>query len=85
MIVTPDTMTILTARDKPGASWYAYENQAFDSSSFGSVKYLQCGDGCTIAEPPATLAGMSCAVAWAYVLVGTVDTDTGVVRPMKAA
>lgn len=70
-------LAILRERLKPGQTWFAYQNMAMDSANLGHLQFLCCGPGCTFAEPPQRMPDTSTQINWRYVLVGTVNLETG--------
>ena len=80
-MLDPDDLDIYpTALDQMrsiGGSWYAYRNAAFDSSRFGHLKFLKCGEGCTFSEPPKRLPDTPTEINWPYLLVAGGPLDLG--------
>jgi len=76
-VIHPDALAIMRRRDRSGASWYAYRNEAFDSSTFGHLIYLQCGEGCSFPEPPKRAPDGEYGIGWKYLPAGKVDLETG--------
>ncbi len=67
-----------------GNTWYAYQNHALDSAAAGSWRYLRCGTGCTLLEPPPTYPDFQGQEpGWKYVLMGQVDLGAGCIVPLK--
>jgi hypothetical protein len=48
-----------------------------DSRSLGHIQFLCCGPGCTFAEPPKRMPDSHLGIGWRYLLVGTVNLETG--------
>jgi hypothetical protein len=70
-------LQILRERLKPGQTWFAYQNHAMDSANFGHLQFLCCGPGCTFEEPPQRMPDSHLGIGWRYLLVGTVNLETG--------
>lgn len=66
--------TLGTLRDR-GGTWGVYENQNFDSASFGHLKMLRVGPGFTYAEAPTRLPDTETAINHGYVLVTVVRAE----------
>ena len=63
---------------KIGGNWAAYQNQAMDSSTFGHLKFLKYGEGCTLKEPPRPqLPDTDKEINWPYRYIGEVDLEKG--------
>jgi hypothetical protein len=73
----PAVLQILRERLKLGQQWFAYQNHAMDSESLGEIQFLCCGPDCTFAEPPQRMPDSHLGVGWKYLLVGTVNLETG--------
>ena len=57
----------LQQMEERGGSWFAYRNEAGDSSQCGHLKFLKCGPGCTYETPPTKLPdGPDGAINWPY-------------------
>ena len=68
---------ILRERLKPGQAWFAYQNHALDSMNLGHLQFLCCGPDCTFEKPPERMPDSHLGIGWRYLLVGTVNLETG--------
>ena len=73
----PAVLTILRERLKPGQTWWVFQNHALDSVGLGDCKFLCCGPGCTFEQPPQRMPDSHLGIGWRYLLVGTVNLETG--------
>lgn len=64
----------------PDDRWFAYENQALDSSNRGEVQYLLVGKERTHKVPPAHMPDTSRGLGWKWQSLGEVDLETGCVK-----
>ena len=80
----PTPKALQAMRDR-GGQWAAYENHALDSADLGHMRFLKYGPGCTLENPPTRYPDtMEHGIGWRYVLVGTVNLETGEVDPPEA-
>ena len=57
--------------------FYAYQNQAMDSSGLGRLKFLLCGEGCTFDMPPGKMPDTATEINWMYQLVNDAPLPIG--------
>lgn len=80
-----DSEALDAMRERKG-SWAAYQNKALDSQLAGHLQFLKYGQGCTYKEPPKKYPfDNRCGMGWRYLLIGTVDLESGKVIPMEKA
>ncbi len=60
-----------------GGTWAAFQNQALDSADRGGLRFLHVGEGCTYQTAPGRYPDTQFGVGWRYLLVGTVNLETG--------
>jgi hypothetical protein len=72
--IAPEVLTILRQR---GGTWAVYQNHAMDSADLGGLRFLQVGEGCTIAIAPERYPDSHLGVGWRYLLVGRVNLESG--------
>jgi len=77
MNAEPEALTQMRSR---GGTWYAYENVALDSATFGHTQFLKCGPGCANETPPPQMPDTSYGMGWKYRLAGKVNLETGEVE-----
>lgn len=59
-----------------GGDWYAFQNVDMGSAECGDIRFLNCGEGCKLAEPPKRLN-------WRFYLVGKVNLEKGLIEDIK--
>lgn len=64
-------------------AWFAYENQALDSSSRGEVQYLLVGKERTHKVPPPHMPDTAHGVGWKWQQLGQVNLETGLVEERR--
>lgn len=69
----------LLAMQKRGGKWAVYQNCALDSSNYGHMQFLNIGKDCSFREAPDRLPDTEKSTNWAYLHVGYVDLEKGVV------
>ena len=62
-----DPEALATMRER-GGDWYAYRNADLGHPEIGRLKFLKCGPGCTLVEPPQKLPDMGGEINWRYQL-----------------
>jgi hypothetical protein len=80
--IGPEALETMRAR---GGDWFAFQNHAMDSASFGHLQFLQCGPGRTYTEPPAKMPDTQHGTGWRYLLVGKVNLETGAIEEIHNA
>ena len=63
--------------------WYAYENQAMDSSTRGEMQFLLVGPDRTHKTPPPHMPDTNMGPGWKWRLIGSVSLETGKVTSME--
>jgi len=66
--------------DNPCQSkWYAYQNHDLGHYNIGHLQFLIVGPGCTYKEPPQHYPDTKHGLGWRYILVGTVNLESGLI------
>ena len=60
-----------------GGDWYAYQNMEIGHYDAGMLRFLKCGEDCTLKEPPKRHPDMPSEILWRYWLVGKLNLETG--------
>ena len=81
---TIDNSALIAMADQ-GGDWFTYQNVALDSADLGGLRFLNCGDGCTIQKPPLRYPDTHLGVGWRYQLAGKVDIARGLTIDLKEA
>lgn len=63
-----------------GGTWACYENKALDSVDAGRRIYIKYGPGCTFEVPPPHAPDGPYGTGWKYLIVGSVNLETGTVE-----
>jgi hypothetical protein len=71
---SPEALKAIRER---GGNWAAYQNQDLGHYDLGHMRFLKYGPECTLKEPPQRYPDTSDCIGWRYVLVGTVNLETG--------
>lgn len=79
--IHPETLATLRER---GKGWAAYQNVDLSSRDIGQVQFIQFGEGCTFAEPPARCPDSHLGFGWRYSLIGTVNLTTGLIEEKES-
>ena len=75
--IHPDSLALVRER---GGQWAVYQNHDLGSRWIGHLKMLKYGIGCTHETPPAHYPDPSISQGHNYVLVGQLDTISGVIK-----
>jgi hypothetical protein len=74
--------TSLGQMKERGGKWAAYQNVALDSVGLGHLQFLKYGEGCTFTVPPDKYpSDTEHGMGWRYLLVGSVDFESGSIKP----
>lgn len=77
--IHPDALATIRER---GGQWAVYQNHDLGSRQIGHLKCLKYGAGCTHETPPAHYPADSISQGHNYVLVGRLDTVSGVIKDL---
>lgn len=72
---------LATIRER-GGQWAVYQNHDLGSRQIGHLKCLRYGAGCTHETPPPHYPDPSISQGHNYVLVGRLDTVSGVIKDL---
>ena len=77
----PDEETLEVMRER-GGEWFAYQNVDLGHPELGHLRFLKCGAGCTFKEAPERHPDSpEAGICWRYLLVGSINLETGDIEP----
>jgi len=66
-----------------GGQWAAYENHDLGHPELGHLQFLKFGPGCTFEKAPERMPDTQTQINWRYILVGTVNLETGQIEERR--
>jgi hypothetical protein len=77
LCVHPEALATIRER---GGQWAVYQNHDLGSRKIGHLKFLKYGIGCTFDAPPPHYPDPTISEGTNYLLVGRLDTISGVIK-----
>lgn len=78
--VHPVALKQMRETGAPTTRWAAYQNHALDSSRMGEVRFLAVGPDNTFKLAPRRYPDTRLGTGWAYLIVGWVNIEAGVIE-----